>query len=204
MLGEIAPAPLFQVAFFYLSWLWLPFLLALRCLLLSCASVLLSLFVFLLPGVFLHLFLWSVSGLLHYRALLCTSLYRLGSSSMLPVFPFGLWVLFCLGRSSGPSATGSAPSRSLSRACLLAPQGWSSSPSLLLLVLSSFPSSSGSFLLGGSVLLLFPGFSRLWFGLCAFFVLLWFSLAVFRVGPSPDLSWVTSSVSLEQGTKRQY
>ena len=52
--------------------------------------------------------LWSVSGLLRNCALLCTSLYRLGSSSMLPLFPFGLWVLFCLGRISGPSVTRSA------------------------------------------------------------------------------------------------
>ena len=32
-LGELDPAPLFTAAFFYLSWLWLPFLLALRCIL---------------------------------------------------------------------------------------------------------------------------------------------------------------------------
>ena len=50
----------------------------------------------------------SVSRLLRCRALPCTSLYRMGSSSMLPLFLFGPWVLFCLGRIPGPTATGSA------------------------------------------------------------------------------------------------
>ena len=75
-------------------------------------------------------------------------------------FPFGLWVLFCLGRISGPSATASslwAESvalgflRSFSflvQRCLLAPRSWSFSASLLLLVLPSFPSSVGFFFLG--------------------------------------------------------
>ena len=43
----------------------------------------------------------------------------------------------------------------------------------------------------GSMLLLFWGFSHLRFGLGAFFVLMWFSFAVFRVGPSPALSSVS-------------
>ena len=158
-LGEITPAPLFKAAFFYLSWLWLPFLLLSAVsfcrtlpLCFPCSS---SSF----PGFFCT-GLRSVSGLLRYLALLCTSLYCLGSSSMLPLFPFGLGVLFCLGRISGPSATGyalwaesvafwvfCAPFHSLSRTCLLAPRGRSSSASLLLLVLSSSSSSGGSFLL---------------------------------------------------------
>ena len=48
------------------------------------------------------------------------------------------------------------------------------------------------------MLLLFRGFSRLRFGLGAFFVLPWFSFAVFRVGPllSPLFLFLSSGSSL--------
>ena len=146
-LGEIAPAPLFTAAFFCLSWLWWPFLLALRCILLSCASALLSLFVFLLPGVFLRL---SSVGLCA-PPLPCAALYFSLVWDRRLCFPFFLSVSGCSSALWAESVTFwvfCTPSRSLSRAFLLAPRSCSSSASLLL-VLSSSPSSGGSFLLEG-------------------------------------------------------
>ena len=202
-LGEIAPAPLFPAAFFYLSWLWLPFLLALRCIFLSYASALLSLFLFLLPGVFLRLSsvgLWS-------PPLPCAALhFSLSFGLVVYASPFSFQSLSALlPRSNLRSPRVGV--RPLGRVSNLL--GFLSSFSFLvprlpfgtveLVVVCFSPSLSLVFVplfrwvlsSWGSMLLVFRGFSRLRFGLCAFFVLLWFSLAVFRVGPSPALSSVS-------------
>ena len=190
----------FTDAFFYLSWLWLPFLLALRCILLLCTSALLSLFVVLLPGVFLRLSsvgLWA-------PPLPCAALYfSLSFGFVVYASPFSFRSLGALlpllnlrSLRDGVCPLGRVSSLLgfLHSFSFIVPRMPFGALGLVVFCFSPFrslvfvPLFRWVFSSWGSVLLLFWGFSRLRFGLCAFFVLLWFSLAVFRVGPSPALS----------------